>query len=153
MANKLITMNKIKQIIRLYTQSKGTKFISRHTGVARNTVKKYLVRFRETRLTYQDINELSDQGVIDLFGKPPVAKEPSKRYEQLRSFFPYVDKALRGKGFTREKLWKEYVEKYPDGYRYTQFCICYSKWHKRVNPVMHMVHRSEERRVGKECRS
>ena len=37
MANKPITMNKIRQIIRLYTQSKGTKYISKHTGIARNT--------------------------------------------------------------------------------------------------------------------
>ncbi|TAL71888.1 MAG: IS21 family transposase [Bacteroidetes bacterium] len=145
MANKLITMNKIKQIIRLYTQSKGTKFISRHTGVARNTVKKYIVKFQQTRLTYQDINEMGDQQVSDLFGKPPEAKEPSKRYEQMRAFFPYTDKALRTKGFTREKLWKEYLEKYPDGYRYTQFCICLSKWQKRVNPVMHMVHKAGDK--------
>jgi transposase len=145
MANKPITMNKIKQIIRLYTQSKGTKFISRHTGVARGTVKKYLVKFRDTRLTYEDINELSDQGLSDLFGKPPVAKEPTKRYEQLRAFFPYLDKALRSTGFTREKLWREYIEKHPDGYRYTQFCICYSKWQKRVNPVMHIVHKAGDK--------
>lgn len=145
MANKLIAMNKIKQIIRLYTQSKGTKFISRHTGVARGTVKKYLVKFREARLTYEDINELDDQQLSDLFGKPPIAKEPTQRYEQLRAFFPYMDKALRGKGFTREKLWKEYLEKHPDGYRYTQFCICYSKWQKRVNPVMHMVHKAGDK--------
>lgn len=145
MANKLITMNKIKQIIRLYTQAKGSKFISRHSGVARNTVRKYILKFKESHLTCQDINEMTDEQINSLFGKPPLSKEPSKRYEQLREFFPYMDKSLKSKGFTREKLWKEYLEKHPDGYRYTQFCICFSKWQKRVNPVMHMVHKAGDK--------
>ncbi|MBI4929874.1 MAG: IS21 family transposase [Bacteroidetes bacterium] len=145
MANKLIAMNKIKQIIRLYTQSKGAKFISRHTGVSRNTVKKYIHRFRETRLTCQDINEMSDQQISEIFGKPPLIKEPSKRYQDLREFFPHIDKTLRRKGFTREKLWKEYLEKHPDGYRYTMFCMSYSAWRKKVNPVMHMVHKAGDK--------
>ena len=45
MANKTITMNKIRQIIRLHTQAKGSKWISKHTGVSRNTVKKYIYTF------------------------------------------------------------------------------------------------------------
>ena len=145
MANKLIAMNKIKQIIRLYTQSKGTKYISRQTGVARNTVKKYLLGFQKTRLTYQDIHEQSDQQISELFGKPPLVKEPSKRYQDLRDFFPHIDKTLRRKGFTREKLWKEYLEKHPDGYRYTMFCMSYAAWRKKVNPVMHMVHKAGDK--------
>ena len=145
MANKLITMNKIKQIIRLYTQSKGTKYISRSTCVARNTVKKYILMFRETRLTYQDIYEMSDQQVNELLGKPSQIKEPSQRQEDLTEFFPSMDKALRRKGFTREKLWKEYLEKHPDGYRYTRFCNGYSDWQRKVNPVMHMVHKAGDK--------
>lgn len=145
MANKPITMNKIRQIIRLYTQSKGKKFISHHTGVARNTVKKYINIFKELRITCEEINEMSDQQLNELFGKAPESKEPNKRYEKLREFFPYVDKELRKTGVTREKLWKEYFERYPDGYRYTQFCIYYSAWQKRVNPAMHIVHKAGDK--------
>lgn len=145
MANKLITMNKIKQIIRLYTQKQGTKSISRQTGIARNTVKKYIRAFQNLRLTYQDINELSDEQLSEVFGKPPLVKDPSRREEDLRTFFPYMDKTLRKKGFTREKLWKEYLEKHPDGFRYSQFCICYRKWQTKVNPVMHMVHKAGDK--------
>lgn len=145
MANKLITMNKIKQIIRLYTQAKGSKHISRHSGVARNTVRKYIQKFKETRLTYQDINEMPYEQLNSLFGKSPIAKEPSKRYQELKAFFPYIDKNLKHRGFTREKLWKEYLIKHPDGYRYTQFCISYARWRKKVNPVMHMVHKAGDK--------
>lgn len=145
MANKPITMNKIRQIIRLYTHAKGKKFISRHTGVARNTVKKYIDVFKELRKTAEEINEMSDQQLNELFGKAPESKDPNKRYEILRAFFPYVDKELRKTGVTREKLWKEYLEKYPDGYRYTRFCIYYTAWQKRVNPAMHMVHKAGDK--------
>lgn len=145
MANKLILMIKIKQIIRLYTQSKGTKFISRQTGVARNTVRKYILKFRQTHLTYEQIYELSDHELSELFGNPPVIKEPLKRYQELKEFFPYMDKTLRRTGFTRQKLWEEYIEKHSEGYRYTQFCIYFSKWQKKVNPVMHMVHKAGDK--------
>jgi transposase len=96
-------------------------------------------------MSKQELNELSDQKLSELFGKPPVIKEPTERQENLLSFFPNMDKALRGTGVTREKLWKEYIEKYPDGYRYTQFCISYRQWQKKVNPVMHMVHKAGDK--------
>lgn len=145
MANKAITMNKVRQILRLYTQAKGKKFISNHTGVARNTVKKYINIFKELQKTYEDINELNDYELNEIFGKPPETKEPNKRYERVREFFPYMDKELRKTGVTREKLWKEYLEKHSDGYRYTQFCIYYSTWQRRVNPAMHIVHKAGDK--------
>jgi len=145
MANKLIGMNKIKQIIRLYTHSKGTKFISTQTGVARNTVKKYIRIFRESHLTYDELNMIPEQDLILLFGKPPVIQEPSNREKDLLSFYPYMDKALRRTGMTREKLWKEYLEKHPDGYKYTRFCIGYKQWANRVSPTMHMVHKAGDK--------
>src|SRR5580700_10172407 len=102
MANKSISMNKIRQIIKLRSYRKGKTFISKQTGVARNTVKKYVQRFRELKQTIEDINEMSDQQLNELFGKPPTLKEPSKKQEDLQAFFPYLDKALRRKGVTRE---------------------------------------------------
>jgi transposase len=145
MANKSINMSKIRQVIRLYTQSKGKTFISGQTGVSRNTVKKYIRIFRELRTSYQELNEMSDQQLTELFGKPNVVVEPSERKENLIAFYPYMDKALRGTGVTREMLWKEYILKHPDGYRYTQFCISYNQWQKKVNPVMHMVHKAGDK--------
>lgn len=56
-----------------------------------------------------------------------------------------MDKALRRTGMTREKLWKEYIEKHPDGYKYTRFCIGYKQWANRVSPTMHMVHKAGDK--------
>ena len=45
MSNKPIDMFKIRQLLRLYADGRGSKFISSSTGIARNTVKKYLIQF------------------------------------------------------------------------------------------------------------
>jgi transposase len=145
MANKLIAMNKIRQIIRLYSWNKGKSYISRQTGVARNTVKKYINKYRQLRLTAEDVSEMSDQRLSEVFGKPPLIKEPSQRYQNMKDLFPYMDKTLRSRGITREKLWKQYIQEHPDGYQYTWFCVHYKHWQQRVSPVMHMVHKAGDK--------
>lgn len=50
MANKTISMQKTRQLIRLRSQGKGIKAISSLVGIARNTVKKYLSRLSESGL-------------------------------------------------------------------------------------------------------
>ena len=39
MANKIISMSKIRQILRMYVQGESKLKISEHTGIARNTLK------------------------------------------------------------------------------------------------------------------
>ncbi|MCC6599954.1 MAG: IS21 family transposase [Crocinitomicaceae bacterium] len=145
MANKMITMNKLRQILRLYTQQKGKKFISGQTGVARNTIKKYIAVFKQLRMSFQELNALPDQQLNELFGKKEESIEVPKRKEQLLAFFPGMDKALSKTGMTREKLWSQYLAEHPDGYRYTQFCISYRLWQKKFTPSMHMVHKAGDK--------
>ena len=42
MANNSITMNKIRQILRLHSRGVSKLKIAEQTGVARNTIKKYI---------------------------------------------------------------------------------------------------------------
>jgi hypothetical protein len=60
MPNKSIDMYKIRQILRLYADGRGSKFISSTTGIARNRVKKYLAQFESLGLSLQDIERMSD---------------------------------------------------------------------------------------------
>lgn len=145
MANKPITMNKIRQIIKLHTHAKGKTFISEQTGISRNTVKKYVRIFKKLKTTYEAINQLSDQELLKIFSPAPVVKENYERYQELMQYMPHVDKMLRQKGNTRFKIWKEYKTKYPDGYLYTSFCIRYSDWTRKVNPAMHIVHKAGDK--------
>src|SRR5271166_2013194 len=37
------------------------------------------------------------------------------------------------------------MENHPDGYRYVRFCVLYNQWQRKVNPVMHMVHKAGDK--------
>jgi len=67
MSNKTIEMFTIRQILRLYASGKGTKLISQSTGIARNTVKKYLYRFVLSEKTVEQIELMSDAQMSHLF--------------------------------------------------------------------------------------
>jgi hypothetical protein len=67
MPNKPIDMYKIRQILRLYADGRGSKFISSTTGIARNTVKKYLTQFASLGLSLQDIERMSDGQLAFIF--------------------------------------------------------------------------------------
>jgi len=74
MSNKPIDMFKIRQLLRLYADGRGSKFISKATGIARNTVKKYLLQFIELRLTIDRVEAMSDKQLAALFliAKPKI---------------------------------------------------------------------------------
>ncbi|MFV0310372.1 MAG: helix-turn-helix domain-containing protein, partial [Dysgonomonas sp.] len=50
MSNKTISMLKLRQVIRLYNQGKGTKAIAGMLFISRNTIKKYLHIFLSSGL-------------------------------------------------------------------------------------------------------
>ena len=49
------------------------------------------------------------------------------------------------RGVTLELLHLEYLERYPTGYRYTQFCEYYRRWCERKRLSMRQVHRAGEK--------
>ena len=53
MPNKQLGMEKIRQVLRCYSQGHGTKSISSMLSVSRNTVKKYLQVFQRSGLDYE----------------------------------------------------------------------------------------------------
>lgn len=144
MANKTILMNSIRQILRLYAQGKGKKQISTLTGVARNTVKKYLHRFSVLKLTYADIDALSDEELDHLFA-PPTPPVSDKRYEQLQELLPHIEKQLKRKGMTRLGLWQAYLQQQPDGYGYSRFNEHLRIYVGRSRPVMHLEHKAGDK--------
>lgn len=137
-------MSKIRQTLRLYTQGKSKMFIKEHTGLSRNTVKKYINLFVENKLTFEELSKLSDKDLDELFGFNPLA-EPTERFKQLNECFPAISKELKRKGVTLEIVWKQYYQDHQEGYRFTQFCRHYNQWKKQVNPVMHIEHKAGDK--------
>jgi DNA replication protein DnaC len=147
MSNKLIIMSKVRNIIRLYTEGVSKSSISVRTGVPRNTVKKYIHLFLASGKDTKELELMSDAELEKMFlsMSPQQNKEDKLRYQQLEALFPEIEKALKRKENTREKVWQEYIKKYPDGYRLSQFKEHYRRWIRARNPVMHIEHKSGDK--------
>lgn len=144
MANKSISMSKIRHLLQLYIQGRSKKLISDQTGIARNTLKKYIKDFVDSGLTLEILNRLSDKELEDLLIKPEV-KPINTRLTTLLSLFPKYEKELKKKGVTRDHLWREYKVQYPDGLGRSQFNHYYSLWKKQVSPTMRMEHKAGDK--------
>ena len=65
MANTPISMSKIRQILRMYSQGKSKLSIATQTGTSRNTVKVYLAAFDSTGFTFGEVDALNDKELED----------------------------------------------------------------------------------------
>lgn len=144
MANNPISMIKIRQILRLQSQGLSKLQIAAQTGIARNTLKKYIKEFISSGLSFEEINELSDKELEDLFVKPE-DRPVNERLQTLFNQFPAIDKELKRKGVTRRLLWEEYRHQHPDGVGLSQFKRYFSQWKAQVNPTMHMEHKAGDK--------
>jgi transposase len=144
MANNPISMSKIRHILRLHSQGRSKLLIASQTGVARNTLKKYLREFEQSGLSFEEVNELSDKDLEDLFIKPE--EKPLKpKLQTLVSLFPAADKELKRKGVTRLLLWQDYKKNHPEGYCYSQFKRYFAQWKAQVNPTMRIEHKAGDK--------
>ena len=66
MANKSISMSKLRHLLQLYIQGRSKKLISDQTGIARNTLKKYIKDFIDSGLTMEVLNGLSDKELEEM---------------------------------------------------------------------------------------
>lgn len=144
MANKTILMSSIRQILRLYTQGTSKKKISELTGSSRNTVKKYIQKFHRGHLLFEQICEMTDHDLEQLFGAvEPVIKDV--RFEQLQALLPQMEKQLKRKGVTILLLFEDYKKQCPNGYGITQFYKYFRDHLKRVQPTMHLEHKAGDK--------
>ena len=85
-------MLRLRQILRYFTQGTSNKQISEITGVARNTVKRYIGRFITLKITYEDIVALTDHELECLFIEPhpslPDAVQPTQPLYSKASEYP-----------------------------------------------------------------
>lgn len=103
-------MNKLRQVLRCHGSGTGAKSISNLTGVARNTVRKYLRRLVELGTGVEELLKLDDSELNARFGiKTAASENTSERYVELMSLMPGYVKRLKKKGMTRLCLYEEYA--------------------------------------------
>jgi transposase len=146
MANKAISMSKIRQILRLHSQGNSNLAIYRLTGVSRNTLKKYVRDYRKLNLDIGQIETLSDHDLEELFSQfRPHQEKLTPRALALLELFPEMDKQLKRKGVTKQMMWEQYRTVHPDGLSSSQFRFYYALWKQQVNPVMHLEHKAGDK--------
>jgi transposase len=135
MANKCIDMINLRQIFRMISDNMSIRRISEYLGPHRDTVRKYVELFRESGLSYGDIEKMTDEELYDRFCRKD-AKQTEK-YEKLVDKLPDLEKELKRVGVTKQLLWQEHKEEFPDGYNYSQFCHYITDYLKKNEAVMH----------------
>lgn len=145
MAGKPINMHQIKQVIELFTKSYSIRSIARMSGIARNTISAYKLQFDSCEHSFEQLLLLDDQSLADLlYKKTDENPTASERLNDFNNRLAYFSSELRRRGVTRQLLWDEYRNDYPEGYSYSQFCEHLSKELKIKNAVMHFTHRPGE---------
>lgn len=133
-------MEQLKQILRLRKGGYSIKGITRQTGLSRNTIKKYLAN-----------HPLEDNTLAGHAGKINLAllvddstSFISIRHERLMDHFKQVEGELKLTGVTRQLLWLEYKQLFPDGYNYSQYCYHFREYLRHKEVVMHLEHKVAE---------
>ena len=82
MANRTIEMYKIRQLIRLSLEGRGSKYISASIGISRNTVKKYLALLRGSGYDGTQLSAMGDDTLLN------EAKGIGVKYFLMKPFKP-----------------------------------------------------------------
>jgi transposase len=145
MSNKTIEMFTVRQILRLYASGKGTKSISESTGIARNTIKKYLYRYVLSERTMDQIEAMSDATMSRLF----LIKEPigviNKRFTDLAPLLPSLAAMLKKRGITKGKVYEQYLLLCPDGYKISSFLEKLNHFMQVGKPSLKMTHKAGDK--------
>jgi transposase len=135
-------MRKVKEILRQKLElRRSNRDIAASVGKSAGVVSTTLTRATAAGLDWATANALSDDELeAQLYGQRP----------SCRSNRPLPDAAqihleLRRTGVTLELLHLEYLERNPDGFKYTKFCEVYREWCERRTPTMRQVHVAGEK--------
>lgn len=143
MPQERLTMRKIREILRLKWDCQlSERVVARSCRISRSTVGDYVRRAEAAGLKWPVPEDLSDNQLYDLLY--PRTKQPKPKATSVPEW-EEVHLELRRKGVTLRLLWMEYLEKYPQGYGYSQFCQLYRNWAKKFKPTMRLNHKAGEK--------
>jgi transposase len=140
---KRISMEKLREILRLQEISNlSCREIAAALNISKTVVSQYIGEFKEAKLSYLDIQSISDSDLLERIGKK---KRQSERYRILESYFKYFTVELKKTGVTLYLLWQEYIAKHPNGYSHSQFCYHFQVWREADKATMHLEHKAGDK--------
>ena len=140
MATERLSMRAIREILRQrWVQGQPHRAVALNTGRSVGAVYETLRRAADAGLDWERVQGLTDDALdAALYRRPAVA---GARGARPQPDCVYLHTERRKPGVTLELLHLEYLERHPDGYRYTQFCDIYRRWLGRRRLTMRQVHR------------
>ncbi len=113
------------------------------TGICHKRLKKFIELFRENKLSFEEINELSDEDLAELF---TITEEPiNKRTESVLKYLQALDRDIKTQKKPIKTLWEDYLIKHPDGLGLSHFKRHIASWRSRIQPSMRFEHKAGDK--------
>ncbi len=137
MATERLSMTKTREILRQkWKLELSYREIGVSVGSAVGAVWLAVKRATEAGLDWAAVEALDDVALDARL----YAREPTAGRVRPVPDCAWIDTERRRVGVTLELLHLEYLERQPDGYRYTQFCEIYRQWLRRQRLSMRQVY-------------
>jgi transposase len=143
MATERLSMRQIRDILRQkWALGLSHRAVAGSLRVGLGTISSVVSRAQAAGLDWALVQTLTDEGLEGrLYGRPEAAGQRQRPAPDCA----WLHAERRRPGVTLELLHLEYLERYPDGYRYTRFCDLYRAWLERRRLSMRQVHRAGEK--------
>ena len=132
MSQKPIVMEQLKQILQLKASGIGIREMARRIGISRNSVRKYLSLLDTVN------EESSNRELVDKAYDNDILQHDADRLKDVTAYLKESGTELSRTGVTRQLLWKEYIERHPDGYSYSRYCYHLNQYLKNADLSMHL---------------
>lgn len=143
MAAKGVSMQKIKEILRLHFDAKLSQHqIAASLQISSGVVNKYLSLARAAQINWPlhaDVDETKLRAML----RPHQTTVTPNRHEPD---YASIHQELKRKGMTLLLLWQEYENTHgKKAYKYAQFCAKYREWSVCQKPSMRQIHKAGEK--------
>ena len=142
MATPRLTMRNIREILRQkWSLNRSHREVAASLNISIGGVSKIVGKADEAALTWDVVVTLTD----DELERVVYGTQKAPSATRATPDFAYLHAERKRPGVTLALLHIEYLEKCPDGYRYTQFCELYRAWLGRRGLTMRLDHRAGDK--------
>ena len=131
-------MRQVREVLRLRTAGVGLNEIARRVGVSPSTVRLTLKRLASAGFSWPLPAEMTDTALETALFAAAGTKQGHRRH--VEPDWAEIHRELKRKHVTLAILWDEYIERCPEGYRYSRFCELYRGWASRLSVTMRQAH-------------
>ncbi len=144
MATERLSMRTIREILRQrWALGRPVRAVAAGVGRSVGAIHATERRAKAAGLDWAQLEPLTEAALAAALYRQPLKAGP--RRERAVPDFASLHVERRKPGVTLQLLHVEYLERHPDGYRYTQFCEQYRHWLRRRRLSMRQVHRAGEK--------